>query len=568
MVSLRVRIGLGFVVALGLLQDVIRADDQGKGPVQPVKFADRFKGEPVRPKASEPIRFLDSLEQARSEATADKRRILVYFTGPGCAWCRVLEARTFTDAEVVDLSRKYVCVELHTDRDGALADQFHIDSIPRSIVLLPDGQKIDERVGYLPATDYASWLTAALVKTPRREPKPSGKTPPPPVGTSGAEANLAIWFVDNDRTAAGWSDPDAFRHPVLVQLLLANGLKPRIEHMARADFPARWKQAEAVHRLPDLLCPTNWAGTIRELEKEGRLRFVGSERLTARPEDASCQDFFSRFVLLVRGSLHESNGRKAVEMLLRPGPEIELPGPRLTSAAGREEAADTARRAVTAFLSGDSRGVAAVASHRSSQLAECTRPGPSLQEMKAQAGAVELRGNERISVALVESTFESDRFLGGDPIAVVLVREDGHWKVLMICRDSLTVRDAVPALCNIMARMGSSTSDPPEPRLVEPLEGRNVSGEKPYLTWAVTSGGGPLLAQVFAHQFGNSDEKDASWPQARLKVFPAEPRQGKINILSEVVGSHMSWSVWTIGQNGQVAVAPAVHFGVTPVRIK
>ena len=77
-------------------------------------------------------------------------------TSPGrdAAWCRVLEARTFTDAEVVALSRKYVCVELHTDRDGALADQLHIDSIPRSIVLLPDGSTVDERVGYIPATEY------------------------------------------------------------------------------------------------------------------------------------------------------------------------------------------------------------------------------------------------------------------------------------------------------------------------------------------------------------------------------------------------------------------------------
>ncbi|HMF36883.1 MAG TPA: hypothetical protein VKF17_09600 [Isosphaeraceae bacterium] len=101
-----------------------------------------------------------------------------------------------------------------------------------------------------------------------------------------------------------------------------------------------------------------------------------------------------------------------------------------------------------------------------------------------------------------------------------------------------------------------------------PPRSRKVSEEKPYLTWTVTPGGEQLLAQVFAHQFGNLDEQDASWPQARLKVFPAEPRQGKIRILSEVVGSHMSWSVWTISQSGQVAVAPALHFGVTPVRVK
>lgn len=570
MFSCRSLIGLGIFVGMGLGPGAFGADDRGKETAQPVKFADRFKDEPVRPKASEPIRFLDSLEKARSEASAGKRRILVYFTGPGCAWCRVLEARTFTDAEVVDLSRKYVCVELHTDRDGALADQLHIDSIPRSIVLLPDGSTVDERVGYIPATDYASWLASALVKTPRRESEPLDRTPPPAVGASEAEANLTIWFVDNDRTAKAWADPDAFRHPVLVPFLLANGLKPRIEHMTRADFSARWTQAESAHRLPDLLCPTNWAGTIRDLEKAGRLRFVGSERLTSRTDNASCQDFSGRFVMLVRGSFHESNGRKAVELILRPGPEIELPGPRISESAVREEAEATARRAVIAFMSGDSKGLMEVASRKSSQLNECTRPGTLMKEMKAQAGAVELRGNERLAVALVESTFEGDRFLGGDPIAVVLVREDGLWKVLIICRDILTVRDSVPALCNILAGMSSSSAngDPPEPRLVEPLEGQNVSEDKPYLTWTIPTGGGPLLGQVFAYLYGDLAENDASWPDARLKVFPPEPRQGKIPILAEVIGSHMSWTVWTIGQGGQVAVAPAVHFGRTPLRIK
>src|SRR5947209_6673048 len=116
-----------------------RADEPPKEPVDPPKFIDRFKAEPVRPKAKEPIRFLDSYEQARAEAKATNRRILVYFTGPGCAWCRVLESRTFTDAEVVELSRKFVCVELHTDRDTKLADEFQIDSIPRSILLMPEG---------------------------------------------------------------------------------------------------------------------------------------------------------------------------------------------------------------------------------------------------------------------------------------------------------------------------------------------------------------------------------------------------------------------------------------------
>ena len=118
MFSIPSRVGLGIVAAIGLISGAIGADDLAKEKAQLTKFADQFKDEPVRPKSRESILFLDSLDKAKSDAAVTKRRIFVYFTGPGCGWCRMLEARTFTDAEVVELSRKYVCVELHTDRDG------------------------------------------------------------------------------------------------------------------------------------------------------------------------------------------------------------------------------------------------------------------------------------------------------------------------------------------------------------------------------------------------------------------------------------------------------------------
>src|SRR5450631_3140590 len=80
----------GFIATLS-----VRADDV------PASLADRFADEPNRPKAQAPIRFLESFDQARAEAERSRRRILAYFTGPYCGWCRVMEKRTLTDAEVV-----------------------------------------------------------------------------------------------------------------------------------------------------------------------------------------------------------------------------------------------------------------------------------------------------------------------------------------------------------------------------------------------------------------------------------------------------------------------------------
>ncbi len=130
----------------------------------------------------------------------------------------------------------------------------------------------------------------------------------------------------------------------------------------------------------------------------------------------------------------------------------------------------------------------------------------------------------------------------------------------------MTLKDVVPALCRAIVQSEPSKSAPPEPRLLEPQDGQSLSRDNRFLSWTVPVEGGPLLAQVFEHHFGNSDEPDASWPQARLQVFTAEPRGGKVNPFHGVVGSRMSWTVWTIGQSGQVAVAPAAHFGIEPFR--
>jgi hypothetical protein len=563
------RAGLTAALVLSGVPCSGRADEPSKKPEEAPRFIDRFKAEPARPKAKEPIQFLDSYEQARAEAKATQRRILVYFTGPGCAWCRVLETRTFTDAEVVDLSQKYVCVELRTDRDTKLADEFQIDSIPRSIVLMADGSTLDQRVGYLAATDYAAWLGTGLTRAPKPgERSAERRLPPPVIGPAEAEAGLTIWFVDNERVAAGWGELDAFRHPMLLGLLSVWGFNARVEHLSRADFPGRWQQAEALRRLPDLIAATNWAGLVRDLEKENRLRAVASERLTFMPENASCQDFLHRFLWLVRGSAHESNTRRAIGAILSPGPGLELPGPSLASGAGRDEAEDSARRAVAAFVSGDPAGLKTVASRRSSQLAECVRPGKLLKEMRVKAGAVDLRGNEWLAVGTVEATFENDRFLGADPVMVVLVREDGHWKAFDVSRDAVNIKNVVPRLCKFLATSRATNSQPAEPRLLVPLDGQSVSETLRDLRWMVPAGGEPLLAQVCEVRSGNLDEPGASWPDVRLYVFPPEPREGMFNVFTGIMGSNMSWGVWTIGQSGRVAVSPLAHFKVQPPRVK
>ena len=56
-----------------------------------------------------------SFEQARELAAAEKKPILIDFTGVNCANCRAMEAGVMPRPQVVSLLKKFVTVQLYTD---------------------------------------------------------------------------------------------------------------------------------------------------------------------------------------------------------------------------------------------------------------------------------------------------------------------------------------------------------------------------------------------------------------------------------------------------------------------
>ena len=100
-----------------------------------------------------------SFDQARELAAAEKRPILIDFTGVNCANCRLMERRVLPRPEVVSLLKKFVTVQLYTDfvpissitadQREELADENQDPvaearqgqrSIPFYVVLTPEGE--------------------------------------------------------------------------------------------------------------------------------------------------------------------------------------------------------------------------------------------------------------------------------------------------------------------------------------------------------------------------------------------------------------------------------------------
>lgn len=518
-----------------------KSDDDSAGS----QFLKQLDLEPVRRKTKSPVRFGDSFVKAQDLARRTGRRMLVVFTGEGCWWCRVLEKRTFNDAEVAELSHKYVCVEVYKNEEHArLWDEFQIDAMPRSFVLTAEGKCVDRLDGYAAATEYAAWMKAGLDK----EPQADDERPPAPraAGASVEEADLKIWFVASRDETEQWKDASWITHAALIELLKQAGLQPRIEHLSERDLPDRWEQAVQSAKLPDMVASKHLGGTLKSLDEARRLRIVASDRLESDPEWAAPLQLWRRFVWLVPGSIHESQALRAARVLLKPASGKLLEKGSLGAPVDPAGAEHAVQEAAIAYLSADPQRLAPVLSRQSLLRQYTRRPGKQswLDGMQATVSEVELRGNDWFAVAVLQAEFENNRSLGQTPLSVVLMREDSQWRVLSVLRDSRAI-DAVRHFANLPLE-AKADSEPPQPaKLLTPADGDELTSKG--LEWEQPAEGKTPLAQVCELVIvGHGSD---GWPDfCDLSFHAGTQSNGAVKV--GVSGEQCHWRVWSIGKAG------------------
>src|SRR5579864_5755718 len=75
------------------------------------------------PSKDHSIVFCESLDDALTQAAQENRRILVYFTGEHCGWCRRMEKETHTDPQVIEMASKFVCVKIDIGQQTDLVEK-------------------------------------------------------------------------------------------------------------------------------------------------------------------------------------------------------------------------------------------------------------------------------------------------------------------------------------------------------------------------------------------------------------------------------------------------------------
>ncbi len=125
--------------------------------------AKKKSGEETPDEAGEKLAWLTDFAAAKKQAAADKKPILMFFTGSDwCIWCQRLHEGVLDKPEFADFAKKLVLVELDFPQEkqlpaelkkqnAELAEKFKVDGYPCTVVLAADGETVLGRLsGYSP----------------------------------------------------------------------------------------------------------------------------------------------------------------------------------------------------------------------------------------------------------------------------------------------------------------------------------------------------------------------------------------------------------------------------------
>lgn len=110
------------------------------------------------------IRWESSLNESMKEARAAKRPLLLDFYADWCGYCKQMDRTTYLDPTVIELSRRFVCVKVNTDKEEALTEKYEIEGLPTLVFLDSTGKEKKRVEGMVPAKNLILLMSKLTAK--------------------------------------------------------------------------------------------------------------------------------------------------------------------------------------------------------------------------------------------------------------------------------------------------------------------------------------------------------------------------------------------------------------------
>ncbi len=90
--------------------------------------------------------YTDGMALAKSR----NKHVFLYFHADWCAYCKKMEATTFKEKNIWSfLNENFVSIQVDTEKDTEISDQWKVRGLPTVWFLKPDGTKLDNLPGYV-----------------------------------------------------------------------------------------------------------------------------------------------------------------------------------------------------------------------------------------------------------------------------------------------------------------------------------------------------------------------------------------------------------------------------------
>jgi len=110
------------------------------------------------------INWSTDLGKAAEQAAKSKKPLMIDVYTDWCGWCKKLDKDTYSDARVVKLSRKFVCVKVDGDKNTEFVKKYAIQGYPTIVFLNSKSKEIHRVVGYQGPGDFLKSMNEALKK--------------------------------------------------------------------------------------------------------------------------------------------------------------------------------------------------------------------------------------------------------------------------------------------------------------------------------------------------------------------------------------------------------------------
>jgi thioredoxin len=116
---------------------------------------------PVASEARASIKWYNTIQPALAKAKETGKPIMIDFYATWCVPCKMLDASTYRNANVVTESENWVMVRIDVDQNQELAAQYGVESVPTIVLLSSDGKEKQRNAGFIDAGSMQKVMTSS-----------------------------------------------------------------------------------------------------------------------------------------------------------------------------------------------------------------------------------------------------------------------------------------------------------------------------------------------------------------------------------------------------------------------